>query len=51
MTIRERENNGNLKRKQQIVTCEKLALEDAMDLSLDRLLNESILCVLRVPQI
>jgi hypothetical protein len=33
MTIRERENNGNLKKKEQIAICEKLALEDAMDLS------------------
>jgi hypothetical protein len=33
MTIREREDTGNLKRKHQIAICEKLALEDVMDLS------------------
>ena len=41
MTIRKREDTGNLKNKHQITLCGVLFVDEAMDLSSDRLHNDN----------
>jgi len=43
MTVRDTEYTGNPKRKHQIALCGELALEEATDLSQDKVINELLM--------